>query len=261
VQEGGIPPLRQVRLLHERSQVEGIGQTESKIKNLLPEGSVDDSTRLVLVNAVYFNAAWRNPVDPNTTYDGSFNLLDGSTVPVKMMGTHLSSALATKGTDFTAVALPYADERLSLLVVLPNPGAFTSFETALDVAKLDGIVASLSSQQVIVGLPRFKLETGDSLVELLQGLGMVSAFQPGVADFSGMDGSKNPYVSEVLHKAFIDVAEKGTEAAAATAVGMAGSAAPQGLEIFANRPFLYFLRDQPTGAILFMGRVLDPSKS
>jgi serpin B len=235
-------------------------QTEDKIKDLLPAGSVDSATRLVLVNAVYFNAAWLYPFDPNNTHNGNFTLLDNSTVTANFMGAHLSMVPAVRGADFSAVSLPYQDDRLSLLVVVPDAGSFAAFEASLDAAKLDDIVAGLTSQPVNLGMPRFRIETGKSLAVLLQGLGMTSAFAPGLADFSGMDGTQSLFISDVIHKAFIDVAEKGTEAAAATAVVLSGSAAPTGLQIYADHPFLCFLRDQPTGTILFMGRVMDPSK-
>jgi serpin B len=236
-------------------------QTEQKILNLLPEDSVSTDTRLVLTNAVYFNAAWKQAFDPDNTYDGSFTLLDGSTVTTKFMNAVLAGAPAMQGTGFVAVELPYQDERLSMLVVVPDSGTFTAFESALDGPALDSIVAGLTPQSVKLGLPRFKVETSQSLEDLLQSLGMTSAFIFGQADFSGMDGTQNLYISKVIHKAFIDVGEKGTEAAAATAVVMKnGSVALGGLSIYANRPFLYFLRDQPTGAIIFMGRVLDPTK-
>ena len=236
-------------------------QTNDKIQDLLPSGSVDSSTKLVLTNAVYFNAAWKTPFDPNNTHDGSFTLLDGSTVTATFMGADLPSALAVQGTNFVAAALPYADANLSLLVVVPDAGQFSQVESSLDSTALATLVAGLTSQQVILVLPRFKIDTGAALKDILTALGMTSAFDPGTADFSGMDSTRNLFISEVVHKAFIDVAEKGTEAAAATGVIMAGSAAPTGLLINANRPFLYFLRDQPTGAILFMGRVLDPSQN
>jgi len=235
-------------------------QTEEKIKDLLPPGSVDSMSRLVLVNAVYFNAAWLQPFDPHNTFDGRFNLLDGSTVTAPFMGAHPIQLAAVKGSGFVAVDLPYQDERLSMLVVVPDAGTFAAFEASLDAAKLDGIVASLASQPVLLSLPRFRIETSKALAGLLQGLGMSAAFMPGQADFSGMDGTTRLFIASVVHKAFIDVAEKGTEAAAATGVIMGGSA-PTGLDVRADRPFLYFLRDQPTGAILFMGRVLDPTKS
>ncbi len=235
-------------------------QTEDKIQDLLPPGTIDSMTRLVLTNAVYFNAAWNHPFDPNNTHDGSFTLLDGSTVTAKFMG-QTTSAPAVQGTNFVAVSLPYQDDRLSLLVVVPDAGKFGEVESSFDAAALDGLVSGLVNQQVILSLPRFKVETSADLAAILANLGMTSAFLPRVADFSGMDGSNDLYISDVVHKAFIDVAEKGTEAAAATGVVMSGTAMPMGILVEANRPFLYFLRDQPTGALLFMGRVLDPSKN
>ena len=236
-------------------------QTENKIQDLLPPNSIDGLTRLVLTNAVYFNAAWKAPFDPNKTHDGSFTLLDSSSVTVKFMSAELYGTLAMQGTNFVAASLPYADDRLSLVLVVPDAGKFSQVEASLDASSLGTLVAGLTSQAVSIYLPRFKVETGADLVNPLKALGMTSAFIPGTADFSGMDGTRKLYISDVIHKAFIDVAEKGTEAAAATGVVVGTSAAPPGLWVSATRPFLYFLRDQPTGAILFMGRVLDPSKN
>jgi len=235
-------------------------KTEQRIKDLLPEGSITTLTRLVLTNAVYFNAAWLRPFDALNTHDSTFTALDGSSVPAKIMGEEFSSIPAVQTTGYTAFALPYQDERLSMLFVVPDAGTFTSFEASLDTAKLDGIVTSLVEQQVALSMPRFRIESSAELGKMMQQLGMQAAFQPGVADFSGMDGTQYLYISNILHKAFIDVAEKGTEAAAATAVVLSGRGMPSGLIINVNRPFLYVLRDQPTGAILFMGRVVDPSK-
>jgi serpin B len=238
------------------------GQTNNKIQNLLPPGSVDSSTAMVLTNAVYFNAAWNSPFDPTQTHSGPFTLLDGSTVTVNLMYSELASFPATQGTNFVAASLPYADTRLSLVVVVPDAGQFSQVESSLNAATLATLVAGLTSQQVLLTLPRFKIETATSLKVLLQALGMPSAFIYGTADFSGMDGTHNLFISNVFHDAFINVAEKGTEAAAATAVVVgAGSAAPMGLVVDATRPFIYFLYDQPTGAILFMGRVQDPSQN
>jgi serpin B len=238
------------------------GQTNNKIEDLLPPGSILNSTKLVLTDAVYFNAAWNTPFDPNNTHDGSFTLLDGSNVTVSFMNAELPSLPATQGTNFVAASLPYADTRLSLMVVVPNAGQFSQVESSLNATALAALVAALTSQQVLLTLPRFKVETGTSLVALLRALGMTSAFIPSVADFSDMDGTHNLFISDVIHKAFVDVAEKGTEAAAATAVVMRdGAAAPTGLLVDATRPFIYFLYDQPTGAILFMGRVQDPSQN
>ena len=240
-------------------------QTNNKIEDLLPPGSILNSTKLVLTDAVYFNAAWNTPFDPNNTHDGSFTLLDGSNVTVSFMNAELPSLPATQGTNFVAASLPYADESLSLVVVLPDTGQFSQVESSLDAPALGTIVAGLrlTSQPVQLALPRFKIETGTSLVRLLTNLGMKSAFDSsGAADFSSMDGTRFLYLSEIIHKAFIDVTEAGTEAAAVTIVvgtGRGGIAMP--VNFTANRPYLYFLRDQPTGAILFMGRVLDPSQN
>ena len=238
-------------------------QTNNKIQDLLPSGIIDSLTRLVLTNAVYFNAAWKTSFNPNHTSDGSFTLLDGSSVTVKFMDADLFDLPATQGTNFVAASLPYADDRLSLVVVVPDAGKFSQVESSLDATALGALVAGLTSQHVSVALPRFRVETGTNLNELLKTLGMPSAFIDGTADFSGMDGTQNLYIGDVVHKAFIDVAEKGTEAAAATAVGIETTSLPPppDLVVRADRPFLYFLRDQPTGAILFMGRVLDPSKN
>ena len=236
-------------------------QTNNKIQDLLPQGSVVASTKLVLTDAVYFNAAWGSPFDANNTGDGSFTLLDGSSVTAKFMRSVFYGLPATQGTNFVAASLPYADDNLSLVVVVPDAGQFSQVESSLDANTLGTLVAGLTNQAVSVALPRYKVETGTSLKDLLMALGMTSAFLPGIADFSGMDSTQNLFIGDVIHKAFINVAERGTEAAAATAVTMNTAIAlptPQ-LVLTADRPFLYFLRDQPTGAILFMGRVLDPS--
>ena len=236
-------------------------QTNNKIQDLLPQGSVVASTKLVLTDAVYFNAAWGSPFDANNTGDGSFTLLDGSSVTAKFMRSDFYGLPATQGTNFVAASLPYADDNLSLVVVVPDAGQFSQVESSLDANTLGTLVAGLTNQAVSVALPRYKVETGTSLKDLLMALGMTSAFLPGIADFSGMDSTQNLFIGDVIHKAFINVAERGTEAAAATAVTMNTAIAlptPQ-LVLTADRPFLYFLRDKPTGDILFMGRVLDPS--
>jgi len=204
-------------------------QTDDKIQNLLPPSSVDSSTKLVLTDAVYFNAAWNAPFDPNNTHDGSFTLLDGSTVTVSLMYSDFVSFPATQGANFVAASLPYADTRLSLVVVVPDAGQFSQVESSLNATTLASLVAGLTSQPVLLTIPRLKIETSTSLEVLLQALGMTSAFISGTADFSGMDGTHNLYISNVFQDAFINVTEKGTEAAAATAVVVgAGAAAPTG---------------------------------
>jgi serpin B len=240
-------------------------KTEEKIQNLLPQGSVDGSTRLALTDAVYFNAAWNSPFDPTKTCDGSFTLLDNSTVSAKFMNQAFLSAQAIQGPNYLAVSLPYQDDRLALLLVIPDAGQFSQVESSLDEAALADVVGSLTSQPVSLSMPRFKVETDASLATLLATLGMTSAFNSDVADFSGMDGTQHLHISDIFHDAFIDVAEKGTEAAAATAVvvpeDQADITLTSSLTVRADHPFIFVLQDQPTGAILFMGRVLDPNRT
>jgi serpin B len=231
-------------------------QTENRIQDLLPEGSIDPATVLVLTNAIYFNAAWMYPFPPESTRDAAFTRLDSSQVTAKMMSNcQMMRALATA--DLKAIALPYQDERLSLTVVVPEPGAFTDVEASLGGPWLDGIVAGLTVQDACYQIPRFTIDTNAPVKKALLALGMQAAFQAGAADFSGIDGSRGLFVQDVLHKAFIAVGEKGTEAAAATAIPL-GRGVPK-FSLLADRPFFYFLRDEPTGAILFMGRVMDPA--
>ena len=174
--------------------------------------------KLVLTDAVYFNAQWLTPSIRTDTQDGSFTRLDGSSVPTKFMNAELFNLPTFQGTNFTAVSLPYADDRLSMLVVVPDAGQFSQVEASLDAPALQTLVAGLSARTVALALPRFRIETATSLVDSLQALGMTSAFVPGSADFSGMDGTRDLFISTSFHKAFIDVAENGTEAAAATGV-------------------------------------------
>jgi serpin B len=232
-------------------------QTEDRIKDLLPPGSVTTDTRLVLTNAVYFNAAWKTPFAANDTREVPFTRSDGSMVSVPTMGQTARLRAAVVNGRATAVALPYQDERLSLLLVLPDAGKLAEAEAGL-ATLLPAIDAALSEQQVILLLPRFQLETAIPLKEALGKLGMPSAFTD-AADFSGITTAARLSIQAVLHKAFIAVAEKGTEAAAATGVVAGVTSAPQGLRVSFTRPFLYFLRDDATGSILFMGRVSDPA--
>jgi serpin B len=232
-------------------------QTEERIKDLIPQGVIDRATRLVLTNAVYFNAAWKTPFGKNTA-DGPFTRADGSTVTVPLMHNEASLKAATLP-GMVAVALPYQDERLSMLVVLPDPGKLAEVEVDLATRGLGGVTAALQSTTVILTIPRFRFETPIDLKEALSALGMPIAFS-GDADFSGIDAEGGLFLQAVLHKAFIAVAEKGTEAAAATAVVVGRTSLPQGLHVVIDRPFLFFVRDEPTGAILFMGRVSDPSR-
>jgi serpin B len=232
-------------------------RTEDRIKDLIPMGVIDGMTRLVLTNAVYFNAAWKHPFGKGTS-DGPFQRLDGSTVTVPLMRNEARLRAATMPGQ-VAVALPYQDERLSMLIVLPDEGKLADVEARLAMGGLAELTAALQETSVILTLPRFRFETPIDLKLALSALGMPIAFTA-AADFSGINAQGNLFLQAVLHKAFIAVAEKGTEAAAATAVVVGRASAPQGLNVLVNRPFLFFVRDEPTGAILFAGRVADPSR-
>jgi serpin B len=163
------------------------------------------------------------------------------------------------GEGYQAVELPYDGHELSMVVLLPNAGEFDSFEDTLDAGRVDAIVGDLSYRQVALALPRFEVESGFTLADALAALGMPEAFS-NRADFSGMTGDRDLFISEVVHKAFVSVDEAGTEAAAATAVVMEKMALPEEpVEVIVDRPFIFLIRDVQTGAILFVGRVVDPS--
>ncbi len=233
-------------------------KTEGKIEDLLSKGVIDSMTRLVLTNAIYFNAAWANPFQEGATEDGPFTLLDGDEVTVPLMR-QTESLGYVAGEDYQAVELPYDGHELSMVIVLPETEAFESFEQSLSADQIDSIVEDLDYQKVRLTLPRFEYESGFSLKETLAAMGMPVAFS-GEADFSGMTGDRSLFISDILHKAFVSVDEEGTEAAAATAVVMTESAAPgEPVDVTVDHPFIFLIRDIETGAILFVGRVIDPS--
>ncbi|WP_394831501.1 serpin family protein [Pendulispora rubella] len=235
-------------------------QTENRINDLIPEGIIDASTRMVLVNAVYFNAEWRAKFDAKVTAKQDFKHLDGTSQSADSM-TQQETFPYAEADSYQAVELPYAGGDTSMVVVLPKEGSWATFESAFDGAIYRTITASLAPAAVKVSLPKFKISGASmSLKESLSQLGMPTPFT-GSADFSGI---LNPSVEslmlqDVLHQAFVRVDEAGTEAAAATAVGLGRGAAPIGVKTFnANRPFFFFIRDIPTRALVFFGRVTDP---
>jgi serpin B len=234
-------------------------QTGGKIKDLIPQGMLDKLTRLVLTNAIYFNAAWGTPFEKSLTQDGAFHLQNGSQVTVPMMRQTTSLGYA-EGQNYQAVELPYDGRQLSMVILLPKEGQFDAFESAMDADQVNAILKNLRQRQVALSLPRFKIESEFSLAQTLAAMGMPDAFSS-QADFSGMDGTRNLFISDVVHKAFVSVDESGTEAAAATAVVMKlTSVMPeQPVEVTVDRPFIFLIRDIPTGTILFVGRVVNPS--
>jgi serpin B len=236
-------------------------QTEGKIKDLIPQGAIDILTRLVLTNAIYFNAAWAEPFEVDRTDDGPFHALDDEPVMVPMM--HQTAAFGYAERDgYQVVELPYDGHELSMVILLPDMGQFTDIEEALDVQEIAGVFEALRDRQVALAMPKFKVESSFSLVDALIALGMPSAFSSEAADFSGMDGTHDLLITNVFHKAFVDVDEAGTEAAAATAVIVSlESAMPaEPVKVTVDRPFVFLIRDIRTGSVLFVGRVMDPSK-
>lgn len=233
-------------------------QTQGKIKDLIPPGAINDLTRLVLTNAIYFKAAWQSPFAKEATGSGSFNLLSGSQVSVSMMH-QMHFFNYVQGTGYQAIELPYDDGQLSMVVLLPDAGQFNAFQDALNSEMVDGIIASMTEQDVILSLPRFQFDSSFGLKQVLSSMGMPLAFSD-KADFSGMDGAHDLLISDVLHKAFVSVDEAGTEAAAASAVIVGLTAMPSStITLSIDRPFIFLIRDIPTGTILFVGRVINPA--
>lgn len=232
------------------------GETEDKIRDLIPAGALTADTRLVLTNAIYFNAAWENPFDNGATAPGSFTLLNGEAIATDLMRqTHQFEYAA--GSGYQAVELPYSGGKLAMLLLVPDTGKFRQFEETLTAAKVTGIVASLAATRVNLAMPKFTFAGDLGLRDTLRKMGMPAAFQQ--ADFSGMDGTRELFITDVLHKAWVKVDEEGTEAAAATAVIIGVTAAPGAtVDLTIDRPFIFVIRDIPTGTVLFVGRVVNP---
>jgi serpin B len=232
-------------------------QTVGRVEDLLPFGSITRLTRLVLTNAIYFKAAWSVPFDEEYTADGGFTLLDGTAVTVPLM--HQSQTLLyAAGSGYEAVELPYQGAQVSMLIVVPQGGEFDSFEADLTAGSIEPILGELDARVVTLAMPRFTFTATLDLKQELSALGMASAFGP-QADFTGMHAAGELMITDVFHKAFVAVDEAGTEAAAATAVVVGETAVPEQVSLTINRPFIFLIRDIPTGAILFVGRVLDPT--
>lgn len=231
--------------------------TAGYIDELLPPNCIDDLTYMVLANTVYFMAEWLHQFMPDRTYSTQFTRLDDSQVTMQLMRGEMVMPFYV-GNGFKAMAMPYKGEQVSMVLLLPNEGLYGDFENALSAAGLDTIVDNLSDTYIRFSIPKFGFYSDFDLNETLQDMGIVDAFSAGVADFSGMDGTDDgvPWIDQVVHKAYITIDEYGTMAAAGTGMVLTLSSYP-GLR--ADRPFIFVIMDNPTGTILFMGRVLDPS--
>jgi serpin B len=239
-------------------------KTEQKIEQLLAPGMITPLTALVLTNAIYFDGAWSKPFKEDGTKTAPFHVSATAKVEAPLMQ-QLANLRYSKGTDFALVELPYKDSDLAMVVLLPD-----SIDGLPEIERrmpdLSALLATLQGEAVELYLPRFRMSAAFVLNDVLPRMGMPSAFDPSLADFSAIEGARDLWISIVVHKAFVDVKETGTEAAAATAVvqktwGGVGVFIRDKIHVFrADHPFLFLIRDTRTGAILFFGRVLDPTK-
>jgi serpin B len=238
-------------------------QTQDKIKELLKPNHLSDATRLVLTNAIYFKAEWDRKFYHEATRDAPFQVSAQRKVNVPTMHM-LASFPYLDGGTFDMLELPYKNGDLSMQILLPKKlDGLANLEKSLTADKLAEWQQKLRASQVLLSLPKFKMTSQFELADPLQAMGMTLAFQPTQADFSGMNGGSEPlFISAIVHKTFVDVNEEGTEAAGATAVVMkAGSAPPRKeIEFRVDHPFVFLIRDNRSGSILFLGRVVDPSK-
>jgi serpin B len=240
-------------------------QTEELIKDLIPAGAITSLTRLVITNAIYFKGTWVLQFDENLTSESEFTTLQGDTVTVDMMQRTDEDARYnyTETDTLQILKMPYEHGdtgSLSMLVLLPKTNDIGAAEDALGTDDLADAIAGMEEEQVRVYFPKFTLECDYLLTDTLPAMGMPTAFGPG-ADFSGLDGTQDLFISDVIHKAFVEVNEEGTEAAAATAVVFAKSAAveEEPVPVFrADHPFVFMIVDDEHGTVLFMGRFAEP---
>lgn len=237
-------------------------KTKNKIKNLIQPGVLNKLTRLILTNAIYFKGLWLTQFDKEKTEQAPFYIEPQKTVQVPMMYikkefNYFSSEL------LQVIELPYKGKKLSMLVFLPKEkGGLKGLEKRLTIENMHKWTKSLRKQEVKLYLPRFKFTAGPiELKGILNDMGMKNAFAPPpVADFSGMTGDKELFISNIVHKAFVQVNEEGTEAAAATAVGMKVTAIMESIIFRAEHPFIFMIRDNSSGSFLFMSRVMNPAE-
>lgn len=234
-------------------------KTNNRIKDLIPPGILTPITRLVLTNAIYFKGTWVKQFDKEGTMESDFRTTPGETVSVQMMSMDGESFRYAETDEFQLLELPYEGDELSMLVILPKENWLEALEN-IDSRDMSEFRTILTEQEVKVFLPKFKLETKYFMKSVLAGMGMPTAFS-GAADFSGMTGGKDLAINEVIHQAFVEVDEEGTEAAAATAVVMELTSVGPSKPVFrADHPFMFVIQEKETGGILFLGRVSNPSR-
>jgi serpin B len=235
-------------------------KTNEKIKNLMPPGSIDALTRLVLTNAIYFKGDWAIKFKEENTKETDFHVTEQKTVKVPMMYQKESFEYSQLD-NMQLLQMPYKGDKLSMLIILPKTiGDMSSIESSLNSQNLQLNIDKMIKKEVEVYLPKFKMTCGTlNLTNILAQMGMKDAFSR-AADFSGMSGRKDLYISGVMHKAFVEVNEEGTEAAAATGVTMRLLSIAEPPPVFrADRPFIFMIRDNVSQSILFMGKVGNPT--
>ncbi len=238
-------------------------QTNNKIKDLIPEGFLDAMTRLVLTNAVYFKGIWEWQFDKSDTFEGDFKITADNIIKTEMMNMEPNKDKAkfsyTDTGDLQILELPYKGDKISMLVLLPTEN-LDAIEPTLTAEKLNEYKSQMKETKLdSISLPKFEFDTKYFMEDILSNLGMPTAFLE-TADFSGMTGKKDLFIGFVIHQAYVKVDEEGTEAAAATAVGMKLTAVMPRNVFKADHPFIFIIQEKETGNILFLGRVVDPTK-
>jgi serpin B len=236
--------------------------TNGRINDMPPPGSITPNTRLALANAIYFKAEWTYPFRTGVTQDAPFHLADGSQVTVPMMVNDFAYMACGRGEDYTAIQLTYGiSQNTDMIILLPDAGKFQQFENRLDAALFQQQLSEIrNTNSLTFNMPRFKFESEVDLGQSLSVMGMSIAFGNG-ADFSGISSSGGLYIDSAQHRATISVDEQGTEASGATIAMMALSSFPTLCEnpLIADRPFIFAIYHQGTGAILFLGRLMNPA--
>lgn len=266
--DASITPIDYGRTEAARSMINGWVEkkTHRKIRNLIPRGGLDPRTRMTIVDAIYFYGKWKRPFSPRATSIEPFHRSSRSTLRAPLMRKTDAFGYA-ENADLQILELPYVGGEISMLVVLPKSvDGLAKIERRLTAANFDEWVGMLNEQEVRVSLPKFETAAMVELRSTLESMGMTDAFNPARADFSGMTSaagsSEGLYIGAVYHKAYVDVKEEGTTAAAATGVTMMPTAMRVPVKpppVFrADHPFLFFIRDAETGSILFIGRIVDP---
>lgn len=239
-------------------------KTNDKIKDLIPSGMIDSMTRLVLTNAIYFKGEWVKQFNEDETRDRDFRVSSNNDIKVKMMQRTDDESIFSyaENNQLQILEMPYSGEELSMLVLLPKDDNIESLENSITTEKLSEWKDDLREQRVNIFIPRFKFETKYFMADTLAEMGMPTAF--GAADFSGMTGKMDLVISQVIHQAFVEVNEEGTEAAAATAVIMketsAGPGGPKTPVFMADHPFIFIIQQKDSGNILFMGKITNPTQ-